>query len=183
MDDIYEQKKQIRREVRSRKAAQSIDAYYEASQSIASKIELLPEFQQAKTVLAYWSMAGEVFTHDFVKKWAKSKQMLLPVVEGDVMVIKEFNPEIPLVSGSMKGLLEPDGQLFTDIHKIDFIIVPGIAFDKENNRLGRGKAYYDKFLKHTNAFKSGICFGFQFFDEIPTDAFDIKMDEVITETN
>lgn len=183
MDDIYEQKKQIRREVKARKAAHTEEAYYAASQRIASKIELLPEFQQAKTVLAYWSMAGEVFTHDFVKKWAKTKQMLLPVIEGDVMVIKAFSPERSLVSGSMKGLLEPDGPTFTDTHKIDFIVVPGIAFDKENNRLGRGKAFYDRFLNHTNAYKAGICFEFQLFDEVPADASDIKMDRVIAESN
>ena len=183
MDDIYEQKKQIRREVRARKAAQSEEDHYAASDRIASNIELLPEFQQAKTVLAYWSMAGEVFTHDFVKKWAKSKQMLLPVIEGDVMVIKEFNPEKPLVSGSLKGLLEPTGDTFTDTKRIDFIVVPGIGFDKQNNRLGRGKAYYDRFLKHTNAYKAGICFEFQLFDEIPADDSDIKMDRVVTEAN
>lgn len=183
MDEIYEQKKKIRSEVKIRKAAQSEEANNAASQSIASKIELLPEFQQAKTVLAYWSMAGEVFTHDFVKKWAKSKHMLLPVVEGDVMVIKEFSPERPLVSGSLKGLLEPEGQPFADIHRIDFVVVPGIAFDKENNRLGRGKAYYDRFLKHVNACKVGICFDFQVFDKVPADSFDIKMDRVITEAN
>ena len=183
MEDIYEQKKQIRREVKARKAAQSEEDHYKASESIASKIELMPEFKQAKTVLAYWSMAGEVFTHDFVKKWAKSKHMLLPVIEGDVMVIKEFSPERPLVSGSMKGLLEPDGKTFADIGRIDFIVVPGIAFDKENNRLGRGKAYYDRFLKHTNALKAGICFEFQLFDEVPADFSDVKMDRVITEAN
>lgn len=183
MDDIYELKKRIRREVKARKEAQSADAYSAASQSIASKIELLPEFQQAETVLAYWSMAGEVFTHDFVKKWSRSKHMLLPVIEGDVMVFKEFNPERALVSGVMKGLLEPEGETFTDVHRIDFIIVPGIAFDKENNRLGRGKAYYDGFLKHVKAYKAGICFEFQFFDDIPADATDIKMDRVITESN
>ncbi len=183
MDDIYEQKKQIRREVRARKSAQSTDAHDAASERIASKIELLPEFQQAKTVLAYWSMVGEVFTHDFVTKWSKSKHMLLPMIEGDEMVVKEFSPEKPLVSGKLKGLLEPAGDTFADIHRIDFIVVPGIAFDKENNRLGRGKAYYDRFLKHTNAYKAGICFEFQFFDEIPADASDIKMDSVITESD
>lgn len=183
MEDIYELKKQIRREVKARKATLTEEDYYAASQSITSKIELMPEFQQAETVLAYWSMAGEVFTHDFVKKWAKIKQMLLPVIEGDLMVIKEFSPERSLVSGSMKGLLEPDGATFEDIHRIDFIVVPGIAFDKENNRLGRGKAYYDRFLNHVNAFKAGICFEFQFFDEVPADASDIKMDRVVTESN
>ena len=183
MEDIYEQKKQIRREVKARKAAHAEEAYYAASQSISSKIEQLPEFQQAETVLAYWSMAGEVFTHDFVKKWAKSKQLLLPVIEGDMMAIKEFNPEKPLIAGSLKGLLEPVGETFTDIDRIDFIVVPGIAFDKENNRLGRGKAYYDRFLKHVDTYKAGICFEFQFFDEVPADASDIKMDRVITESN
>lgn len=59
------------------------------------------------------------------------------------------------------------------------MVVPGIAFDKENNRLGRGRGYYDKLLKAANAIKVGVCFEFQFFDRIPTEEFDVKMNYVI----
>ena len=65
--------------------------------------------------------------------------------------------------------------------KIDLIIVPGICFDKANNRLGFGKGYYDKYLANKNIKKFGICFKEQLLDDIPTDNNDIKMDLIITD--
>ena len=59
-------------------------------------------------------------------------------------------------------------------------MVPGMAFDRNNNRMGRGKGYYDRFLATIpQAYKIGVCFKFQLVDEIPTDALDIRMDEII----
>lgn len=59
------------------------------------------------------------------------------------------------------------------------VIVPGIAFDLNNNRLGRGKAYYDKFLEKINTVKIGLCFDFQIVDKVPIESTDIKMDLVL----
>jgi 5-formyltetrahydrofolate cyclo-ligase len=56
-----------------------------------------------------------------------------------------------------------------------------MAFDKANHRLGRGKGYYDRLLPRLkNAYKIGVCFPFQFLDEIPSEAHDVVMDEVIS---
>jgi 5-formyltetrahydrofolate cyclo-ligase len=77
------------------------------------------------------------------------------------------------------GINEPKALEF--MPSIDLAIIPGLAFDKENNRLGRGKGYYDKFLKTTSAFKLGICFSEQLLDSIPHDELDVKMDKVITD--
>ncbi|EJW97620.1 5-formyltetrahydrofolate cyclo-ligase, partial [gut metagenome] len=63
----------------------------------------------------------------------------------------------------------------------DIIIVPGVAFDKNRNRMGRGRGFYDRLLSDVNATKIGICFGFQISEDIPVEPFDKKMDMVITE--
>ena len=65
------------------------------------------------------------------------------------------------------GIWEPGDTRETDPGSIDWIIVPGVAFDKKLNRLGRGKGYYDKLLVQTSATKIGICYELQLFDEIP----------------
>ena len=79
------------------------------------------------------------------------------------------------------GILEPTGKLFTDYEKIDVVVVPGMAFDKEGHRLGRGKGYYDRFLaKIRNTYKIGLCFPWQLVDNVPTDEHDILMDEIMT---
>ena len=76
--------------------------------------------------------------------------------------------------------MEPSGELFDDYAAIDLAVVPGMAFDIQNNRLGRGKGYYDRMLpKLVNAYKIGVCFSFQRLPGIPAEGNDVKMDEVI----
>jgi len=84
-----------------------------------------------------------------------------------------------MVKGESFGIPEPDGELYPFPELIDVIIVPGVAFDKQNNRLGRGKAFYDKLLKTVKSKKVGVCFDFQMIDQVPTGEFDIKMDCVV----
>ena len=129
--------------------------------------------------MAYWSMPDEVFTHDFVLKWFNEKIMILPVVKGNDLELRVFSGIQNMSIGEAYDIEEPVGETFTRINEIDIIIVPGVAFDKNNNRLGRGKAYYDKLLKQTDAFKVGICFDIQYLENVPVDQHDVKMDLVI----
>ncbi len=179
MEDINAQKKKIRKEIKQLKANYSLAEKQELSQSILEQVEQLPQFQSAKTVMLYWSMDDEVATHDFVCKWAKSKQVILPVVNGSTLDLKVFKGIDNLVAGENFGIPEPDGDVFTKEEDIDFILVPGVAFDRENNRMGRGKAYYDRLLRELSAYKVGVCFDFQLLPTVPTDQYDIKMDKVV----
>ena len=67
--------------------------------------------------------------------------------------------------------------------KPDFILVPGLAFTKDNHRLGRGSGFYDRLLagRAASAFKLGLCFAFQIHDRIPHEAHDAILDAVITD--
>ncbi len=176
---IDQQKKEIRREIREKKKQYSLSEKKANSKIIFEKIEFLEEFKRAKTVLVYWSMPDEVFTHEFVLRWYKKKKVLLPVVKGDELELKIFSGPENMIKGEQYGIEEPIGESFYQFNEIDLIIIPGVAFDKENNRLGRGKAYYDKLLKASKAIKAGVCFDFQFLEVVPTDKHDIKMDTVI----
>ena len=75
--------------------------------------------------------------------------------------------------------METNTEILREYQVIDLAVVPRVAFDKEGCRLGRGKGYYDRLLPLINCYKIGICFPFQLYDSIPTEKFDIKMDEVI----
>ncbi|MBO7418113.1 MAG: 5-formyltetrahydrofolate cyclo-ligase [Bacteroidaceae bacterium] len=136
-------------------------------------------FVRAKTVLLYHSLPDEVSTHDFIEYWCQKKQVLLPVVVGDNLELRHYQGADELMVGAY-GIAEPTGSLFTDYDQIEFVAVPGMAFDLHGNRLGRGKGYYDRLLPNlTNAYKVGICFPYQIVDEVPTEATDIPMDKVI----
>ena len=80
-----------------------------------------------------------------------------------------------ILPGLLLLIEEPTGEVFTDYAAIDFIAVPGVAFDRKGNRLGRGKGYYDRLLPRIpSACKAGICFPFQLVEEVPAESFDIR---------
>ena len=172
-------KKEIRRGIRELKKQYSLDEKKRMSVSVWNQIENDKRFLEAAIVLAYWSMDDEVFTHDFVTRWADKKTFLLPCVRGNELDIRYFDGEEKLEPGEGYAIPEPVGALFADLDKIDVILVPGVAFDAYGNRLGRGKGYYDKILKQTNAYKIGVCFDFQFIENVPTEVHDVKMDKVV----
>lgn len=176
---IMDEKKALRIEIRQLKRACPLEERRRKSLSVWEKVERDEVFQQAETVLAYWSMDDEVYTHDFVNKWAGSKTLLLPCVKGDELELRYFDGEERLQPGEGYAIPEPVGELFTDWGKIDLILVPGVAFDKSGNRLGRGKGYYDKVLKQTGAYKLGVCFDFQLVERVPVEPHDVKMDRVV----
>ena len=179
---IDQKKKEIRKQIGELKKQYSFDCKKIKSKYIFDQIEKLNEFIKSKTIMVYWSMNDEVFTHDFILKYYNNKEIILPVVNGDNLELKKFAGLSNLTKGKSFDIDEPIGEVYSCVENIDLIIVPGVAFDKKNNRLGRGKAYYDKLLKNTNALKVGVCFDFQMIDFVPVDQYDIKMDLVISDT-
>ena len=80
-------------------------------------------------------------------------------------------------------ILEPkqDCRKPIDLDTIDIIIVPGVAFDTTGNRMGHGKGYFDRLLKHLDALRIGLAFEFQIVSHVPMDPHDEKMDIIVTE--
>lgn len=150
------------------------------SSSLLSKLEDHPVFCQAKTVLMYYALPDEVQTQAFVERWSKSKNIILPVVQGNDLELRFYEGKDSLKKGAY-GIEEPYGRRLTNYNDIELAIIPGVSFDKEGNRLGRGKGYYDRLLPQLSAYKIGICFQFQVAPLLPTEPFDILMDEVWTE--
>lgn len=151
------------------------------SKQIFDKVELLPQFIKAKTVLAYWSLPDEVNTHSFILKWNRDKRFILPVVNGNDLDLRIFNGIEKMERGAAFGILEPvrtDENI--EIKDIDLAIVPGVAFDAKGNRLGRGKGYYDKLLVSNRIYKVGVCFPFQLLPQVAVSDHDIPMDIVVT---
>lgn len=176
-------KKQLRKQIRERKKEFSISEKIELSRPVFEKIEKEELFKEAKVVLLYYSMDDEVYTHNFVEKHYKTKTILLPCVDGDDLILRQYLGIESMKAGEQFGILEPVGKEFNDLEKIDLMIIPGVAFDEEKNRLGRGRGFYDRLLKTVNATKIGVCFDFQIVEQVPTEDFDVKMDVVISTTN
>ncbi len=177
-----EDKKQIRKFIAAKKKFMPKSELQNRSDVIMKEIELSQEFIAAKTILAYWSMPDEVQTHQFIEKWNDVKNFLLPQVDGDNLKVRVYEGPKSFKKNPSFNVYEPTGKEEKNLNKIDLVIVPGIAFDRKNNRLGRGKGYYDRFLtKVKKAVKMGVAFDFQLVREIPVDKTDVPVDLVITD--
>ena len=170
----------MRKQIRLEKSLQSQTQLTAHSIALLEQLEKHPHFIAAQTVLLYHSLGDEVQTHDFIEKWCTHKQILLPVVQGDELELRHYTGKGCLNKGAFH-IEEPMGAAYTDYTHIELSIIPGMAFDRNGNRLGRGKGYYDKLLSKLTSYNIGICYRFQAKDEIPCEPFDIPMDEVWTE--
>ena len=131
--------------------------------------------------MLYYSLPDEVDTHTLVDSLLMSgKHILLPRVTGEgTMELRRYTGPSDLAQGAY-NIMEPTGEVFDNYTDIDLAVIPGVAFDKDGNRMGRGKGYYDRLLpKLANTYKIGICLPFQLVEKIPTDKHDVRMDEVL----
>lgn len=175
-------KAELRKNIRERKRQFTSKMLGELSLMLINKLLENDKIKEANTILMYYSMPDEVNTHQVVDTLvALGKKVLLPVViNGEELEIREYKDKNDLKEGIAYHIMEPVGEKYNDYKNIDVAVVPGMSFDDNGNRLGRGKGYYDRFLKQIpQAYKIGICFYFQKVEAVPTEKTDIKMDEVI----
>ena len=173
-------KGELRREVRAKKRAFTAQQLEEMSVGVVERLLRNPHFASARTVLLYHSLPDEVCTHRLLDS-LKGKTVLLPKVTGDsTMELRLYTSPCDLATGAF-GIEEPVGAAFADYGAIDVAVVPGMAFDAQGHRLGRGRGYYDRLLAQMpSVYKIGLCFGFQLLDNVPSEATDIVMDEVVS---
>lgn len=158
------------------------------SLSVLEQLFDLSVFKKSNSILFYASFDGEVETFEMIKRAKQlGKKIGLP------RVIVNAGRIVPIQVDSLKddveagpyGILQPldKGNNRWRSQDIDMIVVPGIAFDQKNNRLGRGKGYYDRFLKSVSAqaFTVGLAFDFQRVDNLPfIEEHDIPVSQVLT---
>ncbi len=154
----------------------------EKEQAIKQKLLSLPELQKAKNVFIYLSLSSEVNTNEIIKKLLDAgKTVFVPKTVGKDMLAVIYRP--PFVKSAF-GTLEPCDCTVAD--SLCVTVTPLVAVDREFNRVGYGKGFYDKFFETEvgkNSFKVGICFDFQIVSEVIPDKFDKKLDAIISEKN
>ena len=170
----------LRLVMRQRKQQYTPQQLKELSQPVIARLK--PHLKEAQTVMAYYSLPDEVCTHQLIDDLvADGKTVVLPhVIDGERMELRRYTGSHDLIEGSF-GIMEPVGEPFTDYHLIDVALIPGVAFDAEGHRLGRGRGYYDRFLSSylsplTSHLLIGVCFDFQKVDAVPHDVHDIPVD-------
>ncbi|MBO3842641.1 MAG: 5-formyltetrahydrofolate cyclo-ligase, partial [Candidatus Brockarchaeota archaeon] len=182
-------KNEFRKLARERILAMSEQQRKNKSSKAVSNLKSLDEFSKAKCVMVYVSKEDEVDTIGLITDMLKSgKRVAVPLVDEERMELIpcEISTLEELAVGTF-GVMEPDpgNSRIVNTEEIDVVVVPGMAFDRNCNRLGRGKGYFDRFLKRLNGGKKviGLAFSEQVFDSIPVEENDVKVDIVVTESS
>lgn len=160
------------------------------STMIQEKVIASVAYKEAEIILSYMNYKSEVVTEELVKKALEDgKKVYCPKVNGDIMEFYRIHSVEDAEIGYM-GIREP----FPEEEKLlrereistekCLMIMPGSAFDKDRNRIGYGKGYYDKYLtQHPGLSTIAICYVCQIVDKVPEEEYDIRPDVVISECN
>lgn len=173
-----------KKELRDRfqRARKSIDDRKNRENDMVSQVLKDERVIEASTISVFVSFGHEINTVPLIEELLKlNKKVVVPsITPADEMVMKEINSLDDLSVVGKYGIKEPG--VFSKVvskNEIDLVFVPGLAFDKNNYRLGYGKGYYDAYLNGSNAKTIGLGFKEQAIDELPSDSWDIPLDDVL----
>ncbi len=175
-------KQTVRERMREKRQNLTSKDIEEASAAVYETALGLPAVKKAGKLLLYSHFDNEIKTAALTG-WLlyQGKEVYLPAIaRKNMYAINIKNGRLEMSKFGM-AQPRPDSGKAQDPAGLDVVIVPGIAFDREMNRLGFGFGYYDSFLaKAKKAVKIALAYDFQVVESIPAEAHDIKMDMIIT---
>ena len=175
-------KPQIRSKILLKIKTQKEEDRERKSRIIKKKLFQSLFFKKAKRVMFYISFGGEVDTREMIQQAKKLGKLIAVPVSRLKRTIRPCNWDgrARLEKGRY-GILEPAQKRFCDIRALDLVIVPGVAFDRRGNRLGRGKGYYDNLLRRLpkDTPSIGLAFDFQILPILPATPTDVSVHRVI----
>ncbi len=185
MDSISSQKKELRKKLLLVRNSTSKEAWEEKSERIMNHVLGLREYMQANVIHTFVSMndRNEVNTHSLIMKMLEQgKEIVIPKIEfeKDELLHSKLESFSDLVTNKW-GVLETKHFNPVPVQSIELVLVPLIAVDKQGNRLGYGKGFYDRFLKGVSIPCIGLVFEDYVLDSIPFDSFDQKLNGFISE--
>jgi 5-formyltetrahydrofolate cyclo-ligase len=143
------------------------------SRAIQDKLFALPVFVRARTICCYVSFKGEVDTFAVMARAIElGKRVAVPfVIKGSKKILPIVITSIDELSAGTYGIPEPPfeaGRVLKPA-SLDLVVVPGVAFDRQHNRLGRGAGYYDRFLAELpdTTPTVGLAYDLQIVDTLP----------------
>ncbi|XP_060560173.1 5-formyltetrahydrofolate cyclo-ligase-like [Ruditapes philippinarum] len=190
---LKQAKAALRAELKARLAAMTNVDRKLQSNTITQMLTLTPEYQTSKRVCLYLSMPEEVNTYGIMKHALQNKECFIPQYIGPVMKmvkLESFEDYEKLPETKWKIKQPADSDIRPDALEtggLDLILLPGLGFTLQGDRLGRGKGYYDTYLqkckeKGFNPRTVGLAYSQQICDSIPVSETDQKVDFILTPT-
>lgn len=173
-------KNALRRLIREKKKAMTPQQIRQLSAELAQKLFATQCYQSATTIYGYLPYNQEVRTVPILEQALRDgKKVAVPKVYGDQMRFI-YLQDLTATAPSELGIPEPVADEPVAQDKTALVIMPGLAFDTQGNRMGYGGGFYDKFLaaepEHPTV---ALCYSFQIVEHIPAEAYDIPVDTVL----
>ncbi len=183
-------KNEIRKAIIAQRDAVTIAGRRALAGRITARLLALDAYRTARHVMAYVSFGGEFDTARFIGDiLAGGKQLILPKVERASRALKLYSvrdPERELVAG-VRGIREPHPGLCPEApaSRIEFALVPGVAFTRRCDRLGYGGGFYDRLIRvwEPRPYLVAAAFELQVIPELPVSRTDQRVDLVVTENS
>ena len=177
-------KRQLRNILLNRLRKQTEQEREQKSKLIESKLLKQEEFIKAERIMFYLAFDGEVKTETMINKARElGKEIYVPFCDTKQRTLRPciLNKDSILKKGPYRTL-EPQDKKALSLEELNLVIVPALAFDKNGNRLGRGKGYYDHFLKKVLAhtYSIGLAFDFQVLPRLPVEPHDVPIDKILS---
>lgn len=159
------------------------------SSKIIDQLLTMQEYQVAEEIYTFVSFGSEVDTRSLIlRSLLLNKKVFAPkIIEKGIIEFYQIMSYEDLAP-SKWGILEPTTCLLGELNdqkNNKLIIIPGVAFDKEGNRMGYGGGFYDRYLTKNNdcqVKRFAICYDLQIIDKVPVEEYDQKVDKIITES-
>ncbi|WP_240327132.1 5-formyltetrahydrofolate cyclo-ligase [Ursidibacter arcticus] len=190
MNDIFplplcEQRNQLRKQMRAKRQALTLDEQRFAAQNIIPKSLELIEYYSAQHLAFYLPFNGEISPLPLIKKLRSiGKKIYLPVLHpfsSHQLLFLRFDDEADL-SPNRFGILEPklDVRKVLPISELEMIFVPLVACDTQGNRLGMGGGFYDRTLSQAKHLISvGLAHQCQQLECLPLESWDEPLDYIV----
>jgi len=193
--DIVARKRTVRAQVRARLAALDGPQIESRSQSLAERLFPTSWWRDGQWVFIYIPMGGEVDTRFIVARaYRDGKRVAIPRMEGEDLAFYFYDGRTENLLPNQFGILEPDpAWKLVDpslpTGKRLLVLTPGLAFDSEGRRLGRGKGFYDRFLHRLRAahpagsrsWAVGLAFAEQLVERVPVSDHDEILEGIVTD--
>ena len=184
VSSIREEKDALRRKMRAERDRLPPSEREERGAAAAARLLAHPALAGAKLAALFWAAHGELDTASLARAlWERKIRLALPKVEGGQILFLETPAEDALRPGPF-GLLEPRSDLpMVPLTDLEFMLVPGLAFDSRGWRLGYGKGLYDRVLGRlrSGTVTAGYCFDFQLLGQVPHGPTDLPVGEIVTD--
>lgn len=191
MTDTALEKQRSRERLIGAVAAMSAPEREAASLRICARLLAFPPLTDAATILVYAPLPGEVDIEPFIRAtMVLGRIVCLPRMDwaNRSMEAAAAGTEMAELITGRHGVREP-GAVAQEVSPADIeaIVVPGVGFDRQGNRLGRGAGFYDRFIRRCRRARPGVkavgvCFQAQLVDLLPHDELDAAVDAVATES-